>query len=186
MNDEEWRPIPSWPGYEASSLGRIRGLDLVEQCGPRMRRRAGRVLKLRLEKRSGRYVVALSRNGEQQTRWVHILVAEAFHGPRPEGLLTRHRNDDRLDNRAANLTYGTKSDNWHDAARNGIKGLAVRQEFCNRGHRTEPPNRTEHQACTACNRATIAVANGHGHGRTSQDLQVVADLYYADIMGVPT
>lgn len=42
-----------------------------------------------------------------------------FVGPRPPGQLARHLNDDPTDNRAVNLAWGTTSDNWADARRNG-------------------------------------------------------------------
>jgi DNA polymerase I-like protein with 3'-5' exonuclease and polymerase domains len=35
----------------------------------------------------------------------HVLVAEATHGPRPEGAHVHHRNHDRTDNRPENLLY---------------------------------------------------------------------------------
>jgi hypothetical protein len=50
---------------------------------------------------------------------VHQMVAEAFHGPRPDGYHTRHLNGDRLDNRAENLTYGTPLENSRDSMRHG-------------------------------------------------------------------
>lgn len=46
--------------------------------------------------------------------FVHALVAEAFLGPRPEGALILHRNDDGFDNRAENLRYGDREENEQD------------------------------------------------------------------------
>lgn len=51
---------------------------------------------------------------------VHHLVASVFLGPRPEGAVVRHLNDTKTDNRASNLAYGTRADNWADGERNGI------------------------------------------------------------------
>src|SRR3990167_2227261 len=53
---------------------------------------------------------------------VHRLVCEAFHGPCPPGNLARHLNDIKGDNRAINLAWGTRCDNWADAKRNGYSG----------------------------------------------------------------
>lgn len=55
---------------------------------------------------------------------VHRLVGEAFLGPRPRGMVTRHLNDQKHDNRAANLCYGSGSDNQRDALRNGRRKTA--------------------------------------------------------------
>lgn len=52
-------------------------------------------------------------------RRVHTLVALAFIGPRPRGLLVLHRNGDHLDNRPSNLTYGTYADNAADTIAHG-------------------------------------------------------------------
>lgn len=43
---------------------------------------------------------------------VHILVAEAFLGPRPGGMEEcRHLDGDKLNNRADNLRWGTRPGN---------------------------------------------------------------------------
>ncbi len=42
---------------------------------------------------------------------VHSLIAGAFHGPRPAGLVIDHVNGDPSDNRAANLEYVTQGEN---------------------------------------------------------------------------
>jgi hypothetical protein len=168
--DETWRPIPSWPNYEASSLGRIRNARTLRVLTPFL-------------DRDRRYAVELP--GRSKRR-VHLLVAETFHGPRPEGLLTRHLNDDRLDNRPENLAYGTKFDNWQDAVANGVPGMGVLESTCPRGHLHVSPNRTPTQWCVACDRARHALTKGYGFARRSTDLQVVADLYYAKLMGHPT
>ena len=64
----------------------------------------------------GRYpAVKLNR----KMRKVHHLVAEAFIGPRPEGMLCLHRDDDKLNNTPANLYWGTQKQNQQDCIRNG-------------------------------------------------------------------
>lgn len=45
------------------------------------------------------------------TRMVHVLVCEAFHGPRPEGMVAMHKNDYAEDNRPDNLRWGTQAEN---------------------------------------------------------------------------
>lgn len=58
---------------------------------------------------------------ERESVTVQHLVAAAFIGPRPEGMLVLHGDGCRTNNTAANLRYGTHSDNAADAARHGTR-----------------------------------------------------------------
>lgn len=58
-------------------------------------------------------------NGVNVHRYIHRLVLEATMGACPEGAEARHLNGDRFDNRAANLAWGTKSENAHDKIAHG-------------------------------------------------------------------
>lgn len=49
--------------------------------------------------------------GRGNSRAVHRLVAEAFHGPCPEGLECAHQNGDRQDARAENLVWVNRVEN---------------------------------------------------------------------------
>jgi len=101
---EEWRPIPGYPGYEASSEGRIRSWL------------SGRARMLRPfvhESNSRRYLrVTLCRGMVRKPR-VHRLVLFAFAGPCPRGHEAAHRNGNGLDNRLVNLAWVTPEEN-HD------------------------------------------------------------------------
>jgi hypothetical protein len=102
----EWRPIPSNPKYLASSDGEIRHRDSDK---PR-----------RLQRRSKGYAtVGFWQNRKLRVRLVHVLVAEAFHGPMPEGEETRHLDGDPGNNRPGNLKYGTKKENMADRELHG-------------------------------------------------------------------
>ena len=50
---------------------------------------------------------------------LHVLVAEAFYGPRPKGMVVCHWDDDKTNNKASNLRYGSRNENMDDALRNG-------------------------------------------------------------------
>lgn len=57
--------------------------------------------------------------GRQRRQSVHVLVCEAFHGPRPEGHEVAHLNGIRSDCRAANLAWKTPQGNSHDMIAHG-------------------------------------------------------------------
>lgn len=50
---------------------------------------------------------------------VHVAVLGAFAGLRPAGMVARHLNGDRRDNRAENLCWGTQKENIADNIRHG-------------------------------------------------------------------
>jgi len=129
MTEERWLPVIGFEGeYEVSDYGRIRSLDRVkvysridQYSGKTLtvtRNHKGRILKPGAKK-SGHLSVVLGRAGGSKD--VHIIVLEAFVGPRPpihEGL---HWDDDPNNNHLSNLRWGTRSDNLLDAVRNGVK-----------------------------------------------------------------
>lgn len=104
---EEWREIPHFPGYEASSLGRIRRLP-YQQKMPQGGYRTNEIKETfgHLDK-NGRRKICI----KGQTRWVSSLVCAAFSGPKPEGHECMHLDEDHTNNRADNLRWGTRSEN---------------------------------------------------------------------------
>lgn len=113
---EEWRPIPSHPTYEASSLGRVRSL----------RHREPLLLRGSING-AGYRQVTLRHDGDRKYATVHALVAEAFHGPRPEGMEVRHLDGSRTNNQPANLRWGTASENRYDSVRHGTHPMVARR-----------------------------------------------------------
>lgn len=96
MND--WRPIPSSGGrYWASADGQIRGPS-------------GRI---RRQHRSsnGYWRITINAGGRPRSCFVHHLVAEAFLGPRPDGLVVCHGPAGKDCNAASNLRYASQSEN---------------------------------------------------------------------------
>jgi hypothetical protein len=63
--------------------------------------------------------VRMMRDGKQFYRTVHSLVLLAHVGPRPEGLVIRHLNGIKTDNRLANLSYSTQKENIADKESHG-------------------------------------------------------------------
>jgi len=116
---ETWKPVVGYEGlYEVSDRGRVRGVDRVEQCGPRLRRRSGVLLKTFVTP-NGYESVHLSKNGLSSPKSIHSLVASAFLGPRPNNSVVRHMDGDQSNNSVSNLAYGTQSENLRDWPRYG-------------------------------------------------------------------
>lgn len=102
---EQWRPVPGFPGYLVSNLGRVYSGHSDRCLRPQP---SGR----------GHLRVALRRGGETHMRLVHRLVLKAFVGPCPDGQEALHEDDDPTNNRLGNLRWGTRSENRLDAVRN--------------------------------------------------------------------
>lgn len=122
MAEEEiWKPVVGYEGfYSVSNLGRVRSEERVvprSRTGPKPVR--SRVLRL-CEDRFGYRRVNLSRSGFRRPYLVHVLVAEAFLGPRTEGMRVLHGPLGPGVNSIDNLSYGTQSDNLgRDRLRDG-------------------------------------------------------------------
>ena len=144
--DEEWRDIAGYEGaYQVSSLGRVRSLPGWH--------RGGRVLKLGLSGRVGNQYYNVVLHG-RYTKSVHVLVAEAFIGPRPPKTDVCHNNGNRLDNRVENLRYGTRAENMADRNEHGTNTWAQRTH-CKNGHEYTPENTrvtATRRWCRACDR----------------------------------
>lgn len=140
----EWRDVVGYEGsYEVSDDGQVRSVDRIIQtrnrwgeCG---RRFPSRILKPFLS-RQGYVRVALSEGAAGHTkRTVHSLVAEAFIGPRPEGLQVCHNDGDKSNNRPSNLRYDTGSNNVRDSVRHGTQ-VEARKTHCAQGHPYDEAN----------------------------------------------
>ena len=118
---ERWKPIAGYEGYYMiSSLGRIRSEDRTiphQRTGSRFIQ--GKILKTGL-KPNGYTMIVLRKENRKETRTIHTLVAEAFLGPRPEGMLVCHGSGGKQDNRLENLYYGSpEQNNGPDKQRDG-------------------------------------------------------------------
>lgn len=115
---EVWLSVPGYPGYEVSSLGRVRGLERVvlRPNGKRVQR--GRLMTLTAT--SNGYLAAdLSLMGKTRTMRVHRLVLAAFVRPAEAGEEACHCNGNRTDNRLDNLRWDTRKSNAADRKRHG-------------------------------------------------------------------
>ena len=106
MNTKEhWRPIPGFPDYEVSNLGRIRSF----------RRKTAKMLS-NYPGMDGRAAVFIYNDSNRLMRCrIARLVLLSFVGPCPDGMETCHNNGDSTDDRLCNLRYDTHAANMQDA-----------------------------------------------------------------------
>lgn len=118
--EEEWRPVISWPGYEASSWGRIK------RAIPRGQYRNPKILPG--SKFSSGYIgIQTTFEGKKVTKMAHVLVCEAFHGPPPSKQhQVRHLDGSRSNNCPGNLAWGTPKENADDRRRHRRDHLGSR------------------------------------------------------------
>ena len=150
---EEWRPAVGWEGaYEISSLGRVRSLPRMTANRPVN----GCMMKQQKNPQGSHYLqVRLSQDGRRRTMGIHVMVAEAFLGERPDGYEIRHLDGDSANNAVTNLRYGTKSENMLDAVRHGTQHNASKTS-CPRQHPYDEANtwvdRPGRRSCRECAR----------------------------------
>lgn len=141
---ERWLPVVGFEGlYEVSDLGHVRSLDrLILRPDARRTKsqfRRGAPMTRFPHSQQGHLQVHLSKDGRGRALSVHVLVLEAFVGPRPVGLCGLHANDIPTDNRLSNLRWGSISENGYDAVRNG-RHPNSRKTHCKHGHEYTPEN----------------------------------------------
>lgn len=112
---EIWKPVKNYEGlYEVSNMGRVKSLN-YNKTGKE------RILKLNKDK-DGYLLVNLHKNTKMKSCKVHRLVATAFV-ENPEGYTeVNHINENKLDNRANNLEYCSRSYNNNYGTRNQRAG----------------------------------------------------------------
>lgn len=122
-NQELWRPIPGWDGYQVSTHGRIMSFwELVgrpPQDGGGSVSRIGATGRLRALQPDddGRQYVTIRNGRRRKNATVCSLVLIAFVGPRPKGMEACHADDDPSNNRLSNLRWDTRRGNLLDRYR---------------------------------------------------------------------
>ena len=106
---ETWLTVVGYPDYEVSNLGRVQSYKQWR----------GRPTPRLLTSSIGNcgYPVVTIEN--RPSRRVHVLVLEAFVGPRPAGHVARHLDGDRSNSRLDNLAWGTYAQNEADKLSHG-------------------------------------------------------------------
>lgn len=107
---EVWKEIEGHPYYVVSNTGRVKRLAHVAKDARYGKRNLPeREMKL-IDSSEGYKKARIA----DKFRFVHVLVLEAFVGPRPEGMQCCHNNGIPYDNRLINLRWDTPKNNVHD------------------------------------------------------------------------
>lgn len=165
---ELWRRIPSFPGYSASSLGRIavRGEKILRAC----------------ISTSGYERYTIKRNGKSVSVTGHILVCEAFHGPKPTSKHeVRHLDGSKINNIPMNLKWGTRKENVADKFNHGTD---------TRGQRNPLSKLTDEQVISIRREykegiSATKLAKKYGIGR-SNAFEIVAGRRWAHLLADET
>ena len=115
---EIYKQIINHPKYEISNLGNVRN------------KKTGRVRKECLDTDGyKRFILMYFREGKWRSTnlQMHIEVARAFIGDRPEGMLVDHINRNRADSRVSNLRYVTNRQNHHNRVYHSKYGVGVQK-----------------------------------------------------------
>lgn len=108
IDAEQWRDVVRYEGfYSVSSFGRVQSKDreILNRKGARRKYKERFLKQARVP--SG-FAVTLSRDNYKETILVHRLVAEAFLGKCPQGMVVVHKDDNPLNNHLANIEYNTQ------------------------------------------------------------------------------
>lgn len=129
--EEKWVPVVRYKGlYEVSNYGRVKSLGRWKDSGRGMYWLPGRLLsngvgrsnvRVGTSKNPGYPRVGLTKaDGSSRACLVHVLVLEAFVGPRPfPEADCRHLDGDADNNWVGNLAWGTKKENMADKVSHG-------------------------------------------------------------------
>lgn len=119
---EIWKPIPGYPGYEASNYGNLRSYRSLSGRGP-----LATVPRLLSPTRiNGRpYLQATLSNGPKRSQVrVHQTILITFIGPRPSpSHVACHNDGDANNNKINNLCWDTAKANSADQLQHGTRRL---------------------------------------------------------------
>ena len=115
------KPVQGYDGYYViSCCGAVRSIDrLITLPNGDTRQVKGKVLSSKINNDGYRFV-SLSKDGVTHTKYIHILVAQAFI-PNPDGLPeVNHLSGDKSDNNVGNLEWISHAGNVQHAYDHGL------------------------------------------------------------------
>lgn len=158
QSTEVWAAVSGYEGrYEVSDRGRVRSLDREVRSSFGATRVVRGVLLRPSMDDSGHLTVGLYADNRPVRVRVHRIVAKAFVPGEAPGLEVCHNDGNPANNHAANLRWGTRSDNTFDRVRHGTHHEA-NKTHCPKGHEYTPenirriPSRPNARYCRECQR----------------------------------
>ena len=119
-----------WSRYEISNMGRVRRCAfsiIIKRKDGNIVRRTFKAQLVKLSTHLTKYFHFSANDGMRRKNvLVHVQVALAFLGPRPNGLFVCHNNGNCQDNRVINLAYKTHSENMLDKILHGTSSRGQR------------------------------------------------------------
>lgn len=156
----EWRPVVGFEKYEVSNDGRVRSLYY-----------GGKELKPYTQP-YGHQEVKLRKDKKTHATTVGVLVASAFIGPRPEGLMVCHNDGDPTNNSVENLRWDTQASNIRDSVRHGTHPNASKEK-CSKGHYYNTENTRINtkgwRICRQCHRVAERRRQYARHSKRTRD-----------------
>ena len=120
---EIWKSVVGFEGYySVSNTGIVKADKRTLHNG---QRRNEKVLSPS-KKYNGYRQVSLCRNGTTKYVSIHILVLEAFVGPKPDGCEAMHLDGNRSNNSVDNLAWGTHKENMSHQRKHGTALIGER------------------------------------------------------------
>lgn len=105
MTDETWKKVPGFSDYEASESGCLR--------------KGGRRIAANVGSHGYLMVNMKGDDGKRGAHLLHVVIATAFHGPRPENLDCCHNDGDPYNVAKYNLRWDTRKNNIADQKKHG-------------------------------------------------------------------
>lgn len=112
--NENWKPVLGFEGlYEVSDLGRVVSIKRISNVETRRNKAV-------FVDNNGYHRMLIWKDGKGHTRSVHRMVAEAFIGPRPRGMIVNHIDGNKANNAVGNLEFTTCAGNSRHAVELGL------------------------------------------------------------------
>jgi len=120
-DQEIWKDVPGYPGYQVSNFGNVKSYSNYGHKGISKFNDLPHMLRPSIV-RGRRVVVLFNEFGKKQFK-IYRLVLLAFIGPCPPEMQACHYNGNSFDDKLTNLRWGTSLENKKDNYRLGVEGF---------------------------------------------------------------